>query len=189
MNIIEQINADPDLLALANTEKWQELAAAWPVTRLPDYRATGRETLVALMAAGIDANAVLQAVEASAVGRRLLGLLDSDGVNWADEVTIGLLDQLVAAGGITQTTADVLIAASYRADPKPTADEVKAAWQEHLVTEERDNLIRQLDDASMEASRPFRVAQSNVQEALAQNVNATVDEKIAAMREAAEVGQ
>lgn len=128
MRLIDRINQTEQLTALCEAGDFAGAAAAWPEVRLPDVQASGRMTLAALEAADIDADAVLLVVEQIPRGRRLLGLLDAEGVNWVDPLTVQMLEGMVAAGGITQQTADTLIAISKRVEASPTADAIQRVW-------------------------------------------------------------
>lgn len=75
-----------------------------------DTLRTGRETLIALQAAGIDPEIVVPAVKSTHVGQMLLNQLSAEGVNWRDPVTKSLLSSLVASHpDFTQQMADVLV--------------------------------------------------------------------------------
>lgn len=73
---------------------------------------SGADTLMALALAGVtsdQADALLAAAEATPKGRRLLGLLDSEGVQWNHPLTVALLDGMVAAVPELSPVRDVLI--------------------------------------------------------------------------------
>lgn len=90
-----------------------EVLTALTTSNIPvslDTRRTGRETLVALQSAGIDAEVVVAAVRSTNVGQMLLDKLSAEGVNWRDPLTKQLLSSLVASHpDFTQEMADVLI--------------------------------------------------------------------------------
>lgn len=101
-----------------------------------DAMRTGRETLIALQAAGIDAEVVITAVESTKIGEMLLANLAATGINWRDPVTKQLLAQVVANNpAFTQQMADTLIGMNeyttslvdQHGVPEPTEAEVQTA--------------------------------------------------------------
>ena len=101
-----------------------------------DALRTPRETLVALQAAGIDAEVVTNAVKSTNIGQMLLNMLSNSGVNWRDPLTKQLLSTLVASHpDFTQQMAGTLIGMNeytvsivdQYAIPTPTEAEVQTA--------------------------------------------------------------
>lgn len=90
----------------------------------------GKASLGALVAAGIDPDTVIAAMRANPMASELLNTLTADGVDWADDMTAYVMGKLVAAGKITQKTADVMRSLSVREEPVilTTPEECSAAY-------------------------------------------------------------
>jgi hypothetical protein len=135
MNISEIIAASPELTALAEAEDWAGIVAAWPQQRLPNVRVSGRQTAVGLMEAGLDWFAITAAFDATVVGRDLKTIMQSDGgIDWADPLTQQTL-QALRNDVITDQVIAILTSLSESVEPTPTAAEICAAWQQHIVAE------------------------------------------------------
>lgn len=106
-------------LADAQAGKWEAVAATLnALTRtMRRGKVGGKDSLGALVTAGIDADAVIAAMRSNPMASELLNTLTADGVDWADEMTAYVMGKLVAAGKITQQTADVMRALSVRDEP------------------------------------------------------------------------
>lgn len=119
-------------LAEAQSGKWdavaEKLNALTRTVRLG--KVGGRASLSALVGNGIDPNQVIAAMRSVPMASELLNTLTSDGVDWADDMTAYVMSGLVAAGKITQRTADVMRSLSVRDEPVvvTTPEECSAAY-------------------------------------------------------------
>jgi enoyl reductase-like protein len=80
-------------------------------------RVGGKASLSALVAAGIDPNAVISAMRSVPMASELLDTLTASGVDWSDSLTEFVMSGLVASGKITQETVDVMKVLSKREEP------------------------------------------------------------------------
>lgn len=106
-------------LADAQAGKWEAVAATLnAMTRtVRRGKVGGKDSLGALVTAGIDPDTVIAAMRSNPMASELLNTLTADGVDWADEMTSYVMGKLVAVGKITQQTADVMRALSVRDEP------------------------------------------------------------------------
>lgn len=172
MSELAQLIIDNDLIADANAGDFSSVRTtlrAKTIEKRKTGKTSGKETLVALQFAGHDPEDVLEAVESSRVGRRLLGALDAEGVDWADPVTIALLDNL-AAGHPKFGTAirDTLVALNKSmtspleelGQAEATDQQLQDAWQAKQVADRITNaqalagerITPDMDDATRAAA-------------------------------------
>jgi hypothetical protein len=126
-NLIRQYALDD-----ARAGKWDAVATTLnALTRTVRLgKVGGKASLGALVAAGIDPDTVIAAMRANPMASELLNTLTADGVDWADDMTAYVMGKLVAAGKITQKTADVMRSLSVRGEPVivTTPEECSAAY-------------------------------------------------------------
>jgi hypothetical protein len=119
-------------LADAQAGNWDAVASALNALThtVTVGRVGGKASLAALVANGIDPNAVIDAMRSVPMASELLNTLTASGVDWADDLTAFVMGGLVEAGKITQQTADVMRSLSVRLEPlvSTTADDCKRAW-------------------------------------------------------------
>ena len=116
----------------AQAGKWDAVAAKLnALTQTVTVgRVGGKASLSALVAAGIDPAKVITAMRTDPMASELLNTLTASGVDWADDLTAYVMGGLVAAGKISQQTADVMRSLSVRNDPVvvATAADCQRAW-------------------------------------------------------------
>ena len=120
-------------LADAQAGKWDAVADTVNALRKTVIigRVGGKASLGALVANGIDPNAVIAAMRSVPMASELLDTLTASGVDWLDDLTAFVMGGLVSAGKITQQTVDVMRSLSVRSEPviATTAEECSAAWE------------------------------------------------------------
>lgn len=119
-------------LADAQAGNWDAVASALNALThtVTVGRVGGKASLAALVANGIDPNAVIAAMRSVPMASELLNTLTASGVDWSDDLTEFVMSGLVESGKITQQTADVMRSLSVRSEPviATTADDCQKAW-------------------------------------------------------------
>lgn len=103
-------------LADAQSGNWAAVAStlnAQTIT-VEGLRISGKQTIVGLMQAGRDPDAIRLKLEATPSGRSLLDLLPSVGVNWVDQLTLAVLAKNSGDGKLSQADVDALKSLSNR---------------------------------------------------------------------------
>ena len=132
--------------ALADAQKgdWESVAATLnALTQAVTVgRVGGKASLAALVQNGIDPNQVIAAMRSVPMASELLNTLTASGVDWADDLTAYVMGGLVAAGKISQQTADVMRSLSVRSEPVivATAEQCQAAYESHRLGQQWSTL-------------------------------------------------
>jgi hypothetical protein len=131
-------------LADAQAGKWDAVASTLNALThtVTVGRVGGKASLAALVENGIDPNTVIAAMRSVPMASELLNTLTASGVDWADELTAYVMGGLVAAGKITQRTADVMRSLSVRSESviSTTADECEAAYKSYRLSQQWSTL-------------------------------------------------
>lgn len=141
-------------LADAQAEKWDAVAERLNALRqtVTVGRVGGKASLSALVQNGIDPNQVIAAMRSVPMASELLNTLTASGVDWADDMTAYVMSGLVAAGKITQQTADVMRSLSVRSDAVivTTEAECESAYESHRLAQQWSTLQNEVINPSVE---------------------------------------
>ena len=98
-----------------------------------------RQTIVALTFAGADPEAVFGAFRASAIGEQGLAKLGFEGLDFSDQITAGLVQQLRPAIGDTAADTLLSLATSISQLTETTVEELRTAWRTYRLHQRATN--------------------------------------------------
>ena len=140
--------------AQAAAEDWVAVAEILnaPTVEVHIGKVGGKDTLSALIAAGINPGVVVAEMRADALGSELLDTLIASGVDWNDPLTTYVMGQLVGAGRITAEVAEVVRGLSVQmvspAGRTVTAAECQESWSDLEREERRTELVGYINEAA-----------------------------------------